>query len=208
MSEIAYPISTSCLFSPRTANYVAALIREGDKFDYAEWLQQVREEKAQAKRRPPTITEQIVSEETDAAVSTFGGTEASPHGRLFNGRVPISLGAVRLRRKTLNSTSVTRITRRLERIRDAWNEFQANRARDAVYGYLEARSSPITRCGGEPGSFCVTHLNLLSCPSTRKRIHFQPLFAALVTTTPTAKRSANGLGHYDTLVDPRWPRPS
>ena len=28
--------------------------------------------------------------------------------------------------------------RRLEKIRDAWDDFQANRARDAVYGYLEA----------------------------------------------------------------------
>ena len=27
---------------------------------------------------------------------------------------------------------------RLEKIRDAWDQFQASRARDAVYGYLEA----------------------------------------------------------------------
>jgi hypothetical protein len=28
--------------------------------------------------------------------------------------------------------------RRLEKVRDAWHDFQANRARDAVYGYLGA----------------------------------------------------------------------
>jgi hypothetical protein len=42
------------------------------------------------------------------------------------------------RRKALHNSSVTRITRRLEKVRDAWNAFQASRARDAVYGYLEA----------------------------------------------------------------------
>ena len=31
-----------------------------------------------------------------------------------------------------------RFRRRLEKIRDAWDDFQASRARDAVYGYLEA----------------------------------------------------------------------
>jgi hypothetical protein len=31
-----------------------------------------------------------------------------------------------------------RFTRRLEKIADAWDDFQASRARDAVYGYLEA----------------------------------------------------------------------
>ena len=31
-----------------------------------------------------------------------------------------------------------RLRRRLEKICDAWNDFQASRARDAVYGYLEA----------------------------------------------------------------------
>jgi hypothetical protein len=57
---------------------------------------------------------------------------------LFNRQRSIPTGMTRLRRTTLHSTSVTRITRRLEKVRVAWNEFQANRARDAVYGYLEA----------------------------------------------------------------------
>jgi hypothetical protein len=57
--------------TPRTANYVAALIREGDKFDYGTWLQQVREEEDQAKRCPPTITEQIAM---DVSKYHMGGT--------------------------------------------------------------------------------------------------------------------------------------
>jgi hypothetical protein len=137
MSEISIPLSISCLFSPRTANYVAALIRQGDKFDYYKWLQQVREEEDQAKRRSPTITERIVPEGIDAPVSRFDRREASPNRRLFNGRVPIPIGMTRSRRKTLHSASGPRIRWRFEKIRAEWDDFQASRARDAVYGYLE-----------------------------------------------------------------------
>ena len=37
-----------------------------------------------------------------------------------------------------NKTPKARLRRRLEKIRDTWDDFQASRARDAVYGYLEA----------------------------------------------------------------------
>jgi hypothetical protein len=128
----------SAWLTPRTANYVAALIREGDNFDYYKWLQRVCEEKAQAKELRQANTEQIASEEIGVAVSTFRGRETSPNGRLSSGRVPIPIGMARSRRKTLHSSSSTRIRRRLEKIRDSWDVFQASRARDAVYGYLEA----------------------------------------------------------------------
>ena len=34
------------LLSPRTADYVATLIREGENFDYHKWLQRVRADEA------------------------------------------------------------------------------------------------------------------------------------------------------------------
>jgi hypothetical protein len=37
-----------------------------------------------------------------------------------------------------NKTPKARLRRLLEKVRDAWDDFQASRARDAVYGYLEA----------------------------------------------------------------------
>ena len=82
------------LLPPRTADYVSALIREGDKFDYAGWLQQVRAEEAQAKEHPQTTTEQIVPERINATVSTFEGRK-----KLFNGRVPIPKGIRHSHRK-------------------------------------------------------------------------------------------------------------
>ena len=45
MMETLSAIKEPPLLSPRTANYVAALIREGDNFDYSKWLQRVRGER-------------------------------------------------------------------------------------------------------------------------------------------------------------------
>jgi hypothetical protein len=128
----------SAWLTPRTANYVAALIREGDNFDYCKWLQQVRAEETPARELRKAKTEQIVSEEIGAAVGTCRGRETSPNVRPFNRRVPIPIGITHSRRKALHSSSGTRIKWRFQKIRDAWDKFQANRARDAVYGYLEA----------------------------------------------------------------------
>jgi hypothetical protein len=72
-----------------------------------------------------------------AAVSTFGNRETAPNAMLFNGNVPIPLGMTLSRSKTLHRSSGTRIKGRFEKIRDARDDFQASRARDAVYGYLE-----------------------------------------------------------------------
>jgi hypothetical protein len=48
------------------------------------------------------------------------------------------LSKARSHHEPRNKTPKARLRRRLEKIRDAWDDFQANRARDAVYGYLEA----------------------------------------------------------------------
>ena len=46
----------SSTFSPRTARYVEAMIREGDDFEYRRWLRRVREEEAQAKQVPAAFS--------------------------------------------------------------------------------------------------------------------------------------------------------
>jgi hypothetical protein len=84
------------------------------------------------------------SELRGAAVGTCRGRETSPNVRPFNRRVPIPIGITHSRRKALHSSSGTRIKWRFQKIRDAWDKFQANRARDAVYGYLEAVFAIVT----------------------------------------------------------------
>ena len=56
MMRISSTFRAAPMLSPRTADYVSALIREGDNFDYAGWLQQVRAEEARAKESQQTST--------------------------------------------------------------------------------------------------------------------------------------------------------
>ena len=122
------------LMSPRTAKYVEAIIREGDAFDCKKWLQKVREEEAEARQilaasasgepariqiKTPTRTSTVLNTSSPSAV-----IKAAPAPRAI----------WRLDHETRSS----RPARWLEKVCNAWGEFQASRARDAVYGYLEA----------------------------------------------------------------------
>ena len=139
MSRISAPLKESVLFSPRTANYVFSFIREGDKFDYYKWLQQVRGEAAQAKELPQPITSgNDGTARIDTPNSILDCRKASPNSTLFTRRVPIPGGMRRSYQESISRTSSARIGRRLEAICGAWDDFQASRARDAVYGYLGA----------------------------------------------------------------------
>jgi hypothetical protein len=139
MSGISSTSRASSLLSPRTANYVAALIQQGDNFDYYKWLQKVREEEGQAKQLPATfISGKIIAPEIDPPIGTTDCRSAS----LTSGPAPMTRAAplpkARSHHEPINKTSKARLRRRLEKIRGAWDDFQASRARDAVYGYLEA----------------------------------------------------------------------
>jgi hypothetical protein len=145
MNEISPPTWALFLSSPRPANYVSALIREGDSFDYCRWLQEVRAEEAQAKLRPQTTTSgKIRVAEIGPPTGTPDCRKASPSWTLFTRNQPIPGGLHRSHREPLGSTSSTRIRRWFEKIRDGWDDFQASRARDAVYGYLEAVFAIVT----------------------------------------------------------------
>jgi hypothetical protein len=54
------------------------------------------------------------------------------------GEVTLTEAARMLNLNPLTVLPETRLRRRLEKIHDGWDDFQASRARDAVYGYLEA----------------------------------------------------------------------
>jgi hypothetical protein len=139
MIEISSTFRAPSLLSPRTANYVAALIRQGDNFDYFKWLQKVRDEEGQAKQIPATFTSgKIIAPEIDPPIGTTDCRSAS----LNSGPAPMTRAAplpkARSHNEPRNKTPKARLRRLLEKVRDAWDDFQASRARDAVYGYLEA----------------------------------------------------------------------
>ncbi len=134
------PVREPSLLSPRTASYVAALIREGANFDYPKWLQEVR-------RREQGAKQVLAARASDELVCRELGNQSNTAER--RGVWPTSVPAPITRpapfpiaiwqshhHKTGDDTPEARLTRRLEKICDAWNDFQSSRARDAVYGYL------------------------------------------------------------------------
>jgi hypothetical protein len=136
MTQISSTFSGEPLLSPRTAHYVATLIREGDKFDYSKWLQRVREGEAQTKQGPTTfISEGLVAAEIGDQTGTSDGIWPA---KLMTRAMPIPRALRQTNRAPKREAPEINIRRRLEKIRAAWSEFQASRARDAVYEYLEA----------------------------------------------------------------------
>jgi hypothetical protein len=142
MIEISFPFRDTFLLSPRTANYIAALSREGDKFDYSRWLQRVREEENQAKRAPAAFTsgELRAAAELGNRITTSGCRDGWPILRPtpMTRAAPLPRAVFRSHHEIRNKPPKAGLSRRLETVRDAWDDFQANRARNAVYEYLEA----------------------------------------------------------------------
>jgi hypothetical protein len=127
------------LLSPRTADYVAALIREGDSFDYCKWLQKTREREAQAAR---TFARSVPGETAATQCNSIQGKgwRGTPPPAAQPLRLSTVLRGVTLRRTGHadgDKAPEARIRRRLEKVVHAWGDFQSSRARDAVYGYLE-----------------------------------------------------------------------
>ena len=131
MTEPSLPLRDRFLLSPKTASYIDALIREGDKFDYSKWLQRIREGEAQAKQGPTTfISEGLVAAEIGDQTGTSDGIWPA---KLMTRAVPIPRSLWQSHRAPKSKAPEISIRQRLED-----PEFQASRARDAVYGYLEA----------------------------------------------------------------------
>ncbi len=131
MTEISSPLRAPPLLSPRTASYVAALIEEGDGFDYSKWLQEVRKQGRGAK--------QVVAADASDELVRRKFQDVWPSSGLIptirTAPLPIAIRRSR-HRETGDETPGARLTRPLERICEAWNDFQSSRGRDAVYGYL------------------------------------------------------------------------
>jgi hypothetical protein len=132
----------AALMSPRTAKYVEAMIREGDSFDYDEWLKKVREEDAQAKQSEVTgLSGELAPAEIDKPMSSPGDQHARPNpsvGPLTTKAIWVPRVLRRPHCQAKSRTPKVRLRRWLEKVRRAWGDFQASRRRDAVYGYLEA----------------------------------------------------------------------
>ena len=145
MIETSSAVKEPPLLSPRTADYVAALIREGDDFDYCEWLQQVQGKEAQAKQSQQTSASgKTVAKEIAPQIARPESRQSCPTSMRLARHAAISKGMSRSNQGCAGTTSAARNRRWFQKIRDVWDDFQASRTRDAVYGYLEAVFAIVT----------------------------------------------------------------
>ena len=78
------------MLSPRTAKYVAALIREGDNFDYHKWLKRVREEEAPAQHVPTAFSPgELVAAEIGNLISKSDYRGTWPNSALVTRAAPL-----------------------------------------------------------------------------------------------------------------------
>jgi hypothetical protein len=141
MMPISSRFREPSLVSPRTAKYVEAMIREGDNFDYNEWLKKIRQEEAQAKQDQAAITPgDLVAARAGNPINVSGSRDARPSsGPALISKPALSPRTLRQpHHQPKSQTPQARLRRGLENVSRAWHEFQASRARDAVYGYLKA----------------------------------------------------------------------
>jgi hypothetical protein len=130
------------MLTGRTAKYVEAMIREGEDFDYYRWLRQLREEEAQLKLVAVSTSVQPIAPGPDHPAkiaqnpSQFSGSETADHAKHKSAVRPA------IREAGHGAKSVDKpkksLRQRLGGVCDAWDDFQENRSRDAVYGYLRA----------------------------------------------------------------------
>ena len=133
--------------SPRTAKYVEAMIREGDGFDYDQWLKAVREEEAEAKQTEATGTSgELTRAEKDKPSTMPYGQHVRP-----NSALPLVLQTIRAprivrwpHRQARDATPNARLRLWLEKVRGTCEDFQSSRRRDSVYSYLEAIFAIVT----------------------------------------------------------------
>jgi hypothetical protein len=140
MIEISSFVRIPPLLSPRTGSYVAALIQEGDDFDYSKWLEEVRAKESRTKQTPAAATwDELVRRELGYPRNTPEHQDVCPTSEpispIRTAPLPIAIRRP-CHHKAGDETLGARLTRRLEKICEAWNDFRSSRARDAVYGYL------------------------------------------------------------------------
>jgi hypothetical protein len=129
------------LMSPRTKKYFEAMIQEGRNFDYDRWLKRVREQEAEAKLAEATGTSgELVATEANKPISTSDDQRLRPDAslRLMTKIRRLPKAPRWSPRQAKAQAPKARLRRRLEKICGAWDDFQANRARDGVYEYLAA----------------------------------------------------------------------
>jgi hypothetical protein len=128
--------------SSRSLKYFEALCREGDKFNYADWLKRVREEEVRERGGSDVVAE-TQSVATSGAVNVRHAAQSpgnlGSHVSHVGSRQPASSSAMRAGKPVHGRTK-----RNILSVCKACDKFLASRRRDAVYGYLKSIYSIVT----------------------------------------------------------------
>jgi hypothetical protein len=134
------------LHSKRTLQYLAALEREGDNFDYFAWLKRVREEDAREKA-------QGLSSAAPEQCGSSGVSSTNIENTKEQSSIPLTLGHQRNRSGVVSERSAKptgddasrSVRNRLMKVYDAWDESSEDRSRDSIYPYLKAAYAIVRR---------------------------------------------------------------
>jgi hypothetical protein len=140
------------MLTGRTAKYVEAMIREGDDFDYSRWLRGIQQEEAQRKSVAVSTSVQPIAPRPGHPAkiaknpSQFSGSKTAGKGE-HKSAVRRAIQETGHRPKRVDKPRKS-LRHRLGDVCNAWDDFQENRRRDAVYGYLRAVFSIVKHYNG------------------------------------------------------------
>ena len=130
-----------------------------------------------------------------------------PNSLLLTRAAPIPKALRPPHRASKYQTAENRLRRRLEELRHAWDEFQASRARDAVYGYLDAVFAIVKhyKVRRKTKKLLRHAFKFAVCLSTTMQIHLLPSFAARLTIvdSKTISKWARALRYVARCKEPR-----
>jgi hypothetical protein len=146
--------------SPRSIKYFEALAREGDDFDYDEWLKRVRLEEAVERGQgalPPAISGKM-DNRSQLSQERVGPVAQSIPPLIRSRRWHKSHGGQVLKASQNNLHEP--VKKRLLKVCDVWDEILEDRSRESIYRYLKAvysvvmkyqrqgRDAELLRCAG------------------------------------------------------------
>jgi hypothetical protein len=140
------------MLTGRTAKYVEAMIREGDDFDYYRWLRGVKQEDARLKSVAVSTSVQPIAPGPNHPAkialnpSEFKDPKTADTAK-HKSAVRPAIQEAGHRGKSAGKPKKS-LRQRLGDVCDAWDDFQENRSRDAVYGYLRAVFSIVKHYSG------------------------------------------------------------
>jgi hypothetical protein len=128
------------LVADQTVEYLESLLRDGDDVKYFVWLRRVRQQEARAQSEKTKLSSGSDAAVDESSISTPPSSASSPKS-IEKVVQPLP----ELHRKTASLARTSELQEGLLGVYDAWLDYEDDRSRDAVFGYLKAVYSIVLR---------------------------------------------------------------